>query len=33
MPSIEELKAQRAQEQEEFMKEVDLLPMPELTSE
>jgi hypothetical protein len=33
MPSIEELKAQRAQEQEAFMKEVDLLPMPELTPE
>lgn len=33
MPSIEELKAQRAEEQAEFNKQVDLLPMPDLTPE
>src|ERR1700729_1046305 len=33
MPSIEDLKAQRAEEIAEFNKEVALLPMPELTSE
>jgi hypothetical protein len=33
MPSIAELEAQRRQEQDDFMKEVDLLPMPDLTPE
>jgi hypothetical protein len=33
MPSIEDLKAQRAEEQAEFNKKVDLLPMPDLTPE